>query len=97
MLNEIKNFIFGNKEKVEPPETRAIVKINDVAKENGVYDDENKIIELHRYGKIEKLKYSEADVEALREQGIPVMDEEYSDDYNFLELEGSGGGIEYRR
>ena len=34
------------KEKIEPPEVRAIIKINDVAKESGVYDEENMIIEL---------------------------------------------------
>jgi hypothetical protein len=88
--------LFGKKEKVEPPEIFAKVKLNSVAKENAIYDEENKIIEISRYGKITKVKYSEAEVESLREQGIPVIDEEYSDEYEFL----SGadfGGLEYRR
>lgn len=96
IVNIMKN-IFSGKEKIEPPELRAYVKINDVAKESGIYDDENKIIEIHRYGKIDKIKYSEADVETLREQGIPVIDEEYTDKYEFLNMDGSGGGVEYKR
>jgi hypothetical protein len=96
MIKFIKNLIFGKKEKIEPPDVRAYIKINDVAKESGVYDDENKIIEIYRYGKKDTIKYSEADVETLRENGIPVIDEEYSDEYKFFEAEG-GGGIEYRR
>ena len=72
------------KEKVLPPNVYAIVKINDVAKENGIYDDENKIIEINSYGEIKKTKYSESSVEALREQGIPVLDEDYSDEYEFV-------------
>jgi len=97
MIKQIWNYIIGKKpERVEPLDVMAIVKLNDVAKENGVYDDENKIIEITRYGKKEKVKYSQADVESLREQGIPVIDEEYSDKYDFLETE-SGGDIEYKQ
>lgn len=94
----IDRLMFWKKEeKVDPPEVRAYIKLNDVAKENGVYDDENKIIEVHKYGKISIIKYSEADVESLRGQGIPVIDEEYTDQYDFLNMEGSGGGVEYKR
>jgi hypothetical protein len=93
---EIIRRLLRKKEKIEPPDTRAYIKINDVAKENGIYDDENKFIELHRYGRIEKRKYSDADVETLREQGIPVIEEEYSDDYEFVNSD-IGGGVEYKR
>ena len=96
MKFNIINKIFGKNKKVEPPDTMAIIKLNDFAKENGVYDDENKIIELKRHGKIQKIKYSESDVDALREQGIPVIDEEYSDEYEFFDLE-SGGNLEYKK
>mgnify|MGYP001562871435 CR=1 FL=1 len=93
MFNWIKNLF--KKEKIEPPDPRAIVKLNDDAKENGIYDDENKIIEITRNGVKEKIKYSEADVEVLRENGIPVADEEYSEDYDFIDAEI--GGVEYRK
>jgi len=83
-------------EKVDPPDAYAIVKINDVAKESGVYDDENKIIELHRYGKIDRIKYSEPDIDEIRNQGIPVIDEDYTDEYEFLNVD-SGGEIEYKK
>ena len=44
------------KEKVLPPNVYAIVKINDVAKENGIYDDENKIIEINSFENYPSLK-----------------------------------------
>ena len=79
-----------NEKFIDPPSNRAYIKITDIAKENGVYDDENKIIEVHRNGRIDKIKYTEADVESLREQGIPVISEEYSDDYEFINAEEFG-------
>lgn len=83
-MNSFFKKLFGKKEKVEPPDQYAIVKLNEVAKESAVYDDENKIIELHKSGKVSEITYSEADVDSLREQGIPVIDEEYTDEYDFL-------------
>lgn len=94
-FKKIINF-FKREEKIDPPETRAYIKINEVAKENGVHDDENKIIELHNEGKIRNIKYTEADVEALREQGIPVVEEEYTDEHDFL-MGADFGGIEERK
>ena len=95
MFEFIKN-LFNKKKKIDPPEVRAYIKLNDVAKENAIYDDENKIIELHRYGKIEIIKYSDADVQALREQGIPVIEEEYSEKYDFI-TGTDFGNVEYKR
>ena len=84
---------FKGEEKIEPPFPRAIIKINEVAKESGIYDDENKIIELYDYNRLKILKYSEEQVEVLRENGIPVLEENYSEEYEFLNID-SGGGIE---
>jgi len=94
-LKKLLPWNWGKKEKVESPDVKAIIKINPVAKENGIYDDENKIIEVTRYGQVERIKYSEADVEALREQGIPVIEEEYSDNMDWTDLET--GGIEFKK
>jgi len=94
MIKQIKEFIFGKK--IEPPEVFAIVKLTDNAKENGIYDDMNKIIELIRYGERSIIKFSNADVDALREQGIPVIDEEYTDEFEWTDLEG-GGSLEYKK
>lgn len=82
--------------KIDPPEEYGIIKVNEVAKESGVIDDENRIIEIHSYGNIKELKYSEADVESLQEQGIPIVNEELTDEYDFIE--GTRfGEITYRK
>jgi len=94
IINKITSYF--KKPKIEPPEVRAIVKLNDVAKENSIYDDENKIIEVTKGNKVTKIKYSESDVDALREQGIPVIEENYSEEYDFLEGVNFGG-VETRR
>ncbi|MEK6882587.1 MAG: hypothetical protein AABY22_23400 [Nanoarchaeota archaeon] len=96
MFKFISNF-FKKEEKVEVLDTRAIIKMNDVAKENSIFDDENKIIELHRNGKIEIIKYSDADVQSLREQGIPVLSEEYSDNYDFINAVDFGAVESWRK
>ncbi|MEK6878721.1 MAG: hypothetical protein AABY22_03890 [Nanoarchaeota archaeon] len=96
MIEFIKG-LFKRNEKIEPPEESAIIKINDIAKENGIYDDENKIIEVNRSGKISKIKYSEAEVESLREQGIPVVEEVYSDEAEFIESVDFGGIESWKR
>ena len=88
--------LFKKKKKIEPPEERAIIKMSEIAKENGIYDDENKIIELTRNGNVDIIKYSEADVEALREMGIPVEEEVYTDEFDWIEG-GEGGGVETRK
>jgi len=95
IIQQIINFFRKKEEKVDPPENSAIIKISDVAKESGVYDDENKIIERKIQGRKENIKYSEAEVESLREQGIPVVDEVYSDDYEFVNT--VTGGVDYFR
>lgn len=94
IFNYIRN-LFG-KTKIEPPEVFGIVKLTENAKENGIYDDQNKIIELNKYGEKTRIKYSEADVEALREQGIPIVEEGYSDNYEWTDLD-VGGTIEYKK
>lgn len=88
--------LFKKKEKVEKPDNYAVVKINDTAKESGIYDEFNKIIEWHYYGKIKKMKYTDADVESLRNQGVPVEEEDYTDEYEWLDV-GSGGEVDYRK
>ncbi|MFW9880955.1 MAG: hypothetical protein ACFFG0_48455 [Candidatus Thorarchaeota archaeon] len=87
---------FKKEEKQEPPYLYGIIKLTDIAKQKGVYDEENLIIELHMGNKIDIIKFTRSDVDALREQGIPVVQEEYGDDYEFEEGP-SLEGIEYRR
>ena len=64
--------------------------------EKGINDDENKIIELRRGDRVDKIKYSQSDVEAIREMGIPVLEEEYSEDFDWVNAD-AGGGVETRR
>lgn len=96
MIKEIWNFIINKKsEKVEPPQAFGIIKLNGVAMDNAIYDDENKVIELHTPGKVKNIKYTEEEADSLREQGIPVLPEEYSDDFEFINIES--GGVVYKR
>lgn len=95
MVN-IFNF-FRRKEEVEPVGVKATIKMSDKAKADGLFDDENKIIEINRYGEIDRIKYSEADVDVLREQGIPVLPEDYTDEYDWLDSELMGGVETYKR
>lgn len=88
--------LFKKPEKVERPDPSAIIKLNENAKEFGVYDDSNKIIDLLRNGKHSKIRFSESDVNALRDQGIPVLEEPYSDEYDFEDAVNFGG-LEYKR
>ena len=92
MLNKILT-LFKRKQKIQSSEVKAIIKVTDVGKNNNTTDDSNKIIELHEYGKITPIKYSDADVEALESRGIPVLYEDYTDEYKWIDTEG--GGIEY--
>lgn len=82
--------------KHEAPLPRAIIKLTEVAKENGVFDDENKIIELHDGQDVRIMKYSPEMVEILMEKGIPVLPEDYTDEYKFVSTEDEGG-VEYWR
>ena len=65
--------LFKRKEKIEPPDVYGVIRVNSVAQESGIYDDENKYIELNMYGTKKKIKFSNADVDSLREQGIPIV------------------------
>lgn len=91
--------IFGFKEKkIIYPQSLGIIKLNDVAKQKGIFDDENKIIEIYRHGKLsEIIKYTEFDVKALKElEGIPILEEpiENEEEINF-DLEASFGTVSY--
>ena len=88
--------LFKKEEKVDRPDPSAIVRVNDNAKEYGIFDDSNKYIDLLRSGKFIKIRYSESDVNALREQGIPVLEEPYTDEYDFEDAVNFGG-LEYKR
>lgn len=95
-LFNILNIFFRKKEKIERPDPSAIVKISENAKEYGIYDDSNKHIDLLRNGKFMRIRYSKSDVHALREQGIPVLEEPYTDEYDFEDAVNFGG-LEYKR
>lgn len=87
MIQKIYNTIkrLFEKPKIEPVSERAIIKLNPIARDKAIIDDENRIIEVHRGDKVYNIKYSKSDVNALRDQLIPVIDEDYTDEYNFLE------------
>ncbi|MBU0959510.1 MAG: hypothetical protein KKB31_06195 [Nanoarchaeota archaeon] len=81
--------LFFKEKKYEMPVPSGIIKLTNVAKDTAGTEDELKIIEFND-GR-PKVKYSEEQVEVLREQGIPVLPEDYSDDYQFVSSEGEGG------
>jgi len=79
MFKKIWNF-FKKEEKLDYPDDFAIVKFSEVAFENGIKDDSNKIIERYYYDFIGNLsiktyRYSPERVFSLREiLKIPVYD-----------------------
>lgn len=92
MINKILN-LFRKKEKIEPNfSSYAIVELSEVALQNGINDDFNKIIKVYKDGKTQILPYSKQQVEALIEvDEIPVIDKtKQGEDYEFLEVQGFG-------
>lgn len=96
MFEKIKNWLNRN-EKIEPPVPRAIIKMTDLAKERGIIDDENKIIEFHDGRDVKIIKYTPEEVDILMQKGIPVLPESYSDEFKFLNSEEEGSVDSYLR
>ena len=79
MIKKILNY-FKKKEELDYPDDFAIIKFTEVAFENGIKDDSNKIIERYYYDEYGNLKtktyrYSQERVASLRENfEIPIYD-----------------------
>ena len=81
---------FKKKKEYERPVPSGIIKLNPVAKDFGLENDELKIIEFND-GR-PSVHYSEEQVEVLREAGIPVLPELYDEDtLEFLSSDAEGG------
>jgi len=75
ILKKIKE-IFKGKEKYEMPYIRAVIDFNQVALENGIFDDLNKRIYVYHGNEIKKnFPYSKSKLKILQNQEkIPVYD-----------------------
>lgn len=92
IIESIKN-LFKKPEKVPRPDPSAVIKIHECGKGANMYSEPLKEIEKLQNGKITYIKYSEAEVQSLLEQGIPVQEEEYSEEHTFTEI-SSGGALD---
>lgn len=98
MLEKLKNLIFKGSEEDSFPYRFALVRVNDVAKEHGIDDDENKEIALFEGGKIKKIMpFTNAHLKSLKNEGIPVSSE--IDDTEEFEFDAYGdfGIITYKK
>jgi len=70
----------------------AVVRLTDNALDSGVDDNFNKIIIRKRYGILSKpIDFTFEEARALREiEEIPIIDEEYEDEFNFEQEEYFG-------
>ena len=84
LFSIIKNLNLFKRQEEEPqyPPRFAIIKLNDVAKSEGINDELNKIIQLYEYGElVETFPYSKSHVDALRKiDQIPVVEEGEEDE-----------------
>lgn len=62
-----------------------LIKVSDIARNKGIEDDENKIIEHYKSGRLFKTYvYSEALVQSLKEvYEIPVISEDFEDEEEY--------------
>lgn len=80
MIKKILNFIFGKEKELEYPIDFAIIDFSPIALENGIIDNQNKIITRYyydKYGNLQKkiYRYCEERVFALQEiYKIPIYD-----------------------
>lgn len=79
------DFFRKKEEKESFPSDFALIKVNDVAKSQGINDDHNKIIVRYKNGiPVEVMPYTKSHVEALRTiDNIPVEEEEFGDEEEF--------------
>ena len=98
IYKKVKNF-FKKEEEGSYPSDFALIKINDVAKEKGLEDEQNKAIVRYINGEIsEIMPFNKAFVDALREiDGIPVEEEEFKDEDFEWDSTTTLGVINYKK
>ena len=88
------------KQRVALPNRFALVRFTKHAKELGIFDDENKVVEIYKRGVLSEppIPYSEELVKALESvDEIPVINEEFDEEqFSFIES-ADFGGVEFRR
>lgn len=85
--------IFSKKEEILFPNEFALIRFSDVAKLEGIQDDQNKEIVLFKNGKEhKKYPYSDEIINILKKQGIPVEQESFDEEeYEFDSVSSFGG------
>jgi len=80
MINRILKFLFGKKEIPPYPRDFCLIDYSPIAKQEGIRDEQNKIIYRYYFGKfgnrkIKKYRYSPQRIYALREvHNLPIID-----------------------
>jgi len=85
-LKKLINWIFGIKKEIPYPNDFILIDYSPIAKQNGIMDDQNKIIYRYTFDEfgniiIKKYKYSKARLKALQEiYKIPFYDKTKQED-----------------
>lgn len=79
MLKKLIASLFGEKKKYEYPYEFFIIKFNENAKKDVVFDDTMKIVEYYKGNIIRTFPYSEEFVDVFHGEGIPYFDETTDD------------------
>ena len=84
--------LFKKEGELNYPYEFGIVKLTDVAKNNNINDDLNKVICVYRNGKeIMRKPYTEEEVKNITEiMEIPIIPEEISNDFDFYQESNFG-------
>lgn len=99
MFEKIKNIFKKNEEERLETGNYAIIRVNSIAKEKGITDNENKEVVILENNKVkEVIPYFEGFENILREVGqIPVVNEEISEEQQFHFIESASFGHISRR
>ncbi len=102
MIKEIKSFLGFKEEKLRYPIPFYIVKYTDVALQNNIRDEQNKVIIhyfMNKYGNIElkKYKYTESMINILNKKGIPGLDKTKTEQRFPVFLKELPGEIQYTK
>ena len=85
---------FKKKEEIFFPHEFGLIRLNGVAKLEGIDDDFNKDVAFYRDGEIIKTyPYTKELVERLRDEGIPVENEQYEEEEFEFDTVSSFGSI----
>ena len=78
-FKKIIGFLFGEKKKYDYPYEFFIIKFNENARKDAVFDDTVKIIEYYKGNITRTFPYSEEFVEVSNDNGVPHFDETTDD------------------